>query len=265
LGTGFDNLTILWIARSCVVDLDGINSFSNLKELYLAYNEIVNIEQIARLEYLEILDLESNQISDLEQIEHLALCTQLKCLTLEGNPLCFSNIIDDNDDDQLKQVKARDYIISLIPQIEILDDVEIVKRTGIVVPAFRPNTSYGKRPASPSTLLLGAERPGSSSARPHYSRGDNNFSTLTIGITILILGFEKPLAGNIISALRSRRNQKPDILSFENTEKSMIPCVPEIESKKKFQRKRISMINPHETEKSTSDIGNVFPRVEIGT
>ncbi len=58
LGSGFKNLTVLWMSRCNVRDLDGIASFSNLRELYLAYNEIRELEDISRLENLEILDLE---------------------------------------------------------------------------------------------------------------------------------------------------------------------------------------------------------------
>lgn len=58
MGSGYNNLVYLWMARCHVKELDGIGSFSNLKELYLAYNEISDISDIGRLEYLEILDLE---------------------------------------------------------------------------------------------------------------------------------------------------------------------------------------------------------------
>lgn len=41
------------------------------------------------LEHLELLDLEGNNVDDLVQVQYLALCSQLRVLTLEGNPICM--------------------------------------------------------------------------------------------------------------------------------------------------------------------------------
>lgn len=51
-------LTILWMARCELTDLDGIGSITTIKELYLANNAIQNLEDISLLDDLEILDLE---------------------------------------------------------------------------------------------------------------------------------------------------------------------------------------------------------------
>lgn len=40
------------------------------------------------LDSLEVLDLEGNLIDDLSQVEFLTLCSSLKSLNLEGNPVC---------------------------------------------------------------------------------------------------------------------------------------------------------------------------------
>ena len=58
IGSHFINLSVLWMARCHLRDLNGIGSLSNLKELYLAYNKIKELNSISMLEDLEILDLE---------------------------------------------------------------------------------------------------------------------------------------------------------------------------------------------------------------
>jgi Leucine-rich repeat (LRR) protein len=58
LGTGYSNLTVLWMAKCNLSDLDGIGSMRNMRELYLAYNDIVDISSLGMLEKLEVLDLE---------------------------------------------------------------------------------------------------------------------------------------------------------------------------------------------------------------
>lgn len=58
LGTSLAHLTVLWLSRSSLVDLDGVATLNNLKELYLAYNDIVDISPCSLLEKLVCLDLE---------------------------------------------------------------------------------------------------------------------------------------------------------------------------------------------------------------
>jgi Leucine-rich repeat (LRR) protein len=83
LGSGYSQLTVVWMARCSLQDLDGVGSMRNLRELYLAYNEISDLSQLGMLESLEILDLESNEVSDFDQIDYLAMCGSLQQLTLE--------------------------------------------------------------------------------------------------------------------------------------------------------------------------------------
>lgn len=58
LGTSLAHLTVLWLSRSCLVDLDGLATLNNLKELYLAYNDITDISPCSLLEKIVCLDLE---------------------------------------------------------------------------------------------------------------------------------------------------------------------------------------------------------------
>ena len=51
-------MTVLWMARCDLKDLEGLGSLSALKELYLAFNQVTELDTISMLENLEILDLE---------------------------------------------------------------------------------------------------------------------------------------------------------------------------------------------------------------
>ncbi|XP_045544701.1 leucine-rich repeat-containing protein 56-like [Salmo salar] len=89
LGTTLSHLQVLWMSRCNLADLDGIPSFSSLKELYVAYNSVSDLSQVSMLENLQLLDLEGNDVNDLVQVQYLGLCSQLRTLTLEGNPVCM--------------------------------------------------------------------------------------------------------------------------------------------------------------------------------
>lgn len=61
-----------------------------LQELYVAFNDISDVGPVSMLDELEVLDLEGNLIDDLAQVEFLTLCSSLKSLNLEGNPVCLA-------------------------------------------------------------------------------------------------------------------------------------------------------------------------------
>ncbi|CAF1659549.1 unnamed protein product, partial [Adineta ricciae] len=110
LGTSLSHVRILWMARCCLNDLDGITSLQSLEELYVAYNEIVDLSALSMLENLRLLDLESNLVDDLRQVEFLALCPSLTTLTLEGNPIN-------------NQTEYRTDVIHRLPRLQTLDDI----------------------------------------------------------------------------------------------------------------------------------------------
>ena len=58
LGSSLDRLSVLWMARCGLEDIDGVASMTHLTELYLAYNEIDDVSPCSMLENLTILDLE---------------------------------------------------------------------------------------------------------------------------------------------------------------------------------------------------------------
>jgi hypothetical protein len=177
IGSGFEHLTILWISRCSICELDGIASFSNLKELYLSYNEIHELEDLSRLDHLEILDLEEfcfltrNFITDLEQVENLSLCAALRDVTLKGNPLQIHELEYVIDEDQ-KEILARKIVLKILKQVKVLDDILV--DTAMETTIYKPGTSYGRRSESP---VANMERPSSS-----YGRSVDSSSTLTIGM-----------------------------------------------------------------------------------
>ncbi|XP_031553017.1 leucine-rich repeat-containing protein 56-like [Actinia tenebrosa] len=90
LGTSLGNLKILWMSQCGLTDLDGISSLSSLVELFVAFNDINDVSPVSMLDNLEVLDLEGNLIDDLSQVEFLSLCSSVKSLNLEGNPVCVA-------------------------------------------------------------------------------------------------------------------------------------------------------------------------------
>ncbi len=58
MGTSLDHLTILWMPRCRLKDLDGLPALASLKELYLAFNQISDVCLVSMLSSLETLDIE---------------------------------------------------------------------------------------------------------------------------------------------------------------------------------------------------------------
>ncbi len=58
LGTSLGHLTVLWMPRCKLRDLDGLPALASLKELYLAFNEISDVCLVSMLSSLEVLDVE---------------------------------------------------------------------------------------------------------------------------------------------------------------------------------------------------------------
>ncbi|XP_023697969.2 leucine-rich repeat-containing protein 56 [Paramormyrops kingsleyae] len=120
LGTSLSHLRVLCMARCGLIDLDGIPSFCSLKELYAAYNDISDLSQLSMLEHLELLDLEGNNVDDLVQVQYLGLCSQLRALTLEGNPICMH---PHPATQQAAPYCYRSAVRDLVPQLRYLDDI----------------------------------------------------------------------------------------------------------------------------------------------
>ncbi|KAK3103608.1 hypothetical protein FSP39_020495 [Pinctada imbricata] len=119
LGSSLRNLTVLWMSRCGLLELDGISSMLSIKELYLSYNEICDISSLSMLDFLQILDLEGNNLDDVQQIHHLTMCSRLSSLTLEGNPVC---VVPHPDADESDEYDYRLTVKTAIPQLKYLDE-----------------------------------------------------------------------------------------------------------------------------------------------
>lgn len=119
LGSSLRNVTVLWMSRCGLFELDGISSMLSLKELYLSYNEICDISALSMLDSLQILDLEGNNIDDTQQIHYLAMCSNLSSLTLEGNTVC---VLPTPDSSETEDYDYRWTVKNIIPHLKILDE-----------------------------------------------------------------------------------------------------------------------------------------------
>eukprot|EP00736_Rhodelphis_marinus_P010204 Rmarinus@m.5975 len=125
LGTRYENLSILWLTRVGLTELDGSNAFAGVRELYLSYNDIDDLSPFSAFAFLEVLDLESNNVTDPDQLEFLIPCRKLHSLTLKGNPVST-------------QDKYEATVIDMLPSLEILDDEDVI---GECTPALPPDGS----------------------------------------------------------------------------------------------------------------------------
>jgi hypothetical protein len=109
LGTGLQNLRVLWLSRSGLTELWGISALPQLDELYVSFNEISDLSSLNYHDRLQVLDLEGNNVADWDEVEALETLPELRELNLDGNPI----------------KKATGYakrVCSLLPNLEMLDD-----------------------------------------------------------------------------------------------------------------------------------------------
>ena len=111
IGCSFVHLRFLSLARCGITSLCGITTLSStIEELYLAFNNITDVSDLVGMDSLKVLDLEDNLISDLSNIEFLTCCTNLKSLTLAGNPC-----VEDPE-------AYRKQVAKLVPKLMYLDE-----------------------------------------------------------------------------------------------------------------------------------------------
>ena len=70
--------------------IEGLNSLVNLKDLSLAHNHIKMLENMEGLP-LQVLSIGHNQIDRLDQLSYLRTFSQLKAVSLAGNPVSNDN------------------------------------------------------------------------------------------------------------------------------------------------------------------------------
>lgn len=106
------DLKILLLQNNLIGRIENLYRLKRLEYLNLAVNNIEVIENLEQLESLEKLDLTLNFVGELTSVDSLSSNYNLKDLILTGNPCC------DYD-------AYRDYVISILPQLERLDCVEV--------------------------------------------------------------------------------------------------------------------------------------------
>ncbi|KAL0478698.1 hypothetical protein AKO1_008275 [Acrasis kona] len=102
----------LFLQNNLIEKIENLYHLKDLRYLNLAINSITKIENLESNEVLTKLDLTINYITDIFSVENLSCNHHLRELTLTGNPIC--------------NIKAyRLFVISVLPQLKILDGEEI--------------------------------------------------------------------------------------------------------------------------------------------
>jgi len=225
LGTELTHLEVLWMGRCGLQDLSGIAAMPALREFYLPFNDVSDLVPLCNHDCLEVLDIEGNHVSNLEEVSSLKLCTQLRELTLAGNPVCRISGF------------TRRVCIDLLVQLTVLDDVEVEGdretcstcqvasgREGSPVVRYKSSNSvggfseehvgpdlYGAEPDEDQLVLESMKR-----ARLQHITSTRPTSASSSGLRVddhcsveaasdLTRG--RPLGGNPLVAVRQRRNQ----------------------------------------------------------
>ncbi|CAN0194138.1 unnamed protein product [Ectocarpus sp. 6 AP-2014] len=128
LGVGLRHLNTLSLESSCVEDLDGIGALSGLRELRLARNRVSDVTPLACHGCLQVLGLERNRVSDMKALEILSSLPLLYSLNLSQNPLTESL-------SKLRDGRGRGVVRQLIPQIRVLDGIQLSSGEGGAVDA----------------------------------------------------------------------------------------------------------------------------------
>jgi protein TilB len=103
---------ILYLQNNQISKIENLTKLKSLKYLQLALNNISKIENLTALESLEKLDLTVNFVKNPMDVLELVGLEHLRELYLTGNPC--------------SQVKGyRKYVITVLPQLKILDSKEI--------------------------------------------------------------------------------------------------------------------------------------------
>ncbi|TPX62220.1 hypothetical protein SpCBS45565_g07066 [Spizellomyces sp. 'palustris'] len=258
IGSGFDNLAVLWMARCDLTDIDGIGYMTSLQEVYLAHNEISDLSSLSMLDNLQVLDLEGwveirtttfvgrcfvscawdsnqsaqmfpdrNAIQDLAQIDYLAVCTNLRQLTIGGNPIAGegdATLPSEGRHSTRRKRPERDWrrtICSILPNLRILDDLPVAG------PDKEPPPGPNEQSTSDSAVNMipvpPTGRPRSSSARRPRTAGGRPFTPPGIPRPVedtssgLTHGTGQIMAGNPILFLRKRRSSAQPAASMLTT------------------------------------------------
>ncbi|CAH8656865.1 Protein tilB, variant 7 [Schistosoma haematobium] len=113
------SLRILYLQNNLIPKIENLSKLKKLEYLNLALNNIEKVENLEGCESLKKLDLTVNFIGDLFSIESLGNVHFLEELYLTGNPCT-------------EYPGYREFVIATLPQLKLLDGVEITKSERIV-------------------------------------------------------------------------------------------------------------------------------------
>jgi len=83
-----NTLQKLNLSKNDLIDIRPLAALLSLKELDLSGNRILDASPLHTLTALEVLDLRENAVTSLAGLRELSSLPQLRCLQLEGNPVC---------------------------------------------------------------------------------------------------------------------------------------------------------------------------------
>lgn len=125
-----------------ITSLRSMVEITQIQWLDLSFNQLQTIEPtIGRLRGLVKLHLHANKITDILDVNKLVELENLRDLTLHGNP------IEDRG-----RLKYRNYIISVLPNLNSLDFTSLTARDKAIASSFCSNKSLKK------TVFTEAER-----------------------------------------------------------------------------------------------------------
>ncbi|CAI2734231.1 unnamed protein product [Schistosoma spindalis] len=113
------SLRILYLQNNLIPKIENLSKLKKLEYLNLALNNIEKVENLEGCESLKKLDLTINFIGDLFSIESLGNVHFLEELYLTGNPCT-------------EYPGYREFVIATLPQLKLLDGVEITKSERII-------------------------------------------------------------------------------------------------------------------------------------
>ncbi|KAJ3290494.1 Protein tilB [Borealophlyctis nickersoniae] len=119
------HLEILFLQNNQISKIENLNKLKELKYLQLALNNISVIENLEGCEALEKLDLTVNFVEDPLDVETLQGNVMLRELFLVGNPCAQKD-------------GYRDFVITALPQLKMLDGREIEKSERILAAQVYP-------------------------------------------------------------------------------------------------------------------------------
>lgn len=111
IGTSLLQLEVLWMSRCGLQDLNGVGALPCLREFYLPFNDVSDLTPLSSHDNIEVLDVEGNAVESLEELAALGICSELRELTLTGNPVCRSADY------------SRQAVLDMLPQLSVLDDM----------------------------------------------------------------------------------------------------------------------------------------------